>query len=79
MRTLAMIAIASASLALSSLGAEAAPGARNTAARWGVPLTAASTPSSSVCRLSVAIGGFCSRNPFEAQPRYSRQWQHRRD
>jgi hypothetical protein len=83
MRTLAMIAIASAGLALSSLGAEAAPWCAQYSGRAGG--TNCGFYSFEQCQQTLrGIGGFCNRNPFEAygyqrQPRYQRQWQHRRD
>ena len=65
MRILATIVLASASLSLSSLGAQAAPWCAQYSGRAGG--TNCGFHSFEQCQQTVhGIGGFCSRNPFEA-------------
>jgi hypothetical protein len=83
MRSLVMIAIASVTLSLGSLSAEAAPWCAQYGVKGGA--TNCGFYSFEQCMQTVrGIGGFCNLNPFEAygyqrQPRYSRKWQQRRD
>jgi hypothetical protein len=67
MRTLSMIAIASASLALSSLGAEAAPWCAQYSGR-GVERIVGSIPSSSASRRSVALAAAATAIPNPDRP-----------
>jgi hypothetical protein len=72
MRTLAIIALTSAALSLSSLGAEAAPWCAQYSSRAGG--TNCGFYSFEQCQQTVrGIGGFCNRNPFEAYGYDSRQ------
>ena len=75
MRTLAMIALTSVGLSLSSFVAEAAPWCAQYSGRGGA--TNCGFYSFEQCMQTVhGIGGFCNRNPFEAygyqQPRRQR-------
>jgi hypothetical protein len=75
MRTLAIIALTSAGLSLSSLAADAAPWCAQYSGRGGA--TNCGFYSFEQCMQTVhGIGGFCNRNPFEAygyqQPRQQR-------
>jgi len=65
MRAVAIIALTSAGLSLSSLGAEAAPWCAQCSGRAGG--TNCGFYSFEQCLQTVrGIGGFCNRNPFEA-------------
>jgi len=65
MRTLAFIALTSAALSLSSLGAEAAPWCAQYSVHGGA--TNCGFYSFQQCLDTVrGIGGFCNLNPFEA-------------
>jgi hypothetical protein len=84
MRALALIAVASATLSLSSAGVEAAPWcAQYSGGRGGG--TNCGFYSFEQCQQTVrGIGGFCSLNPFEAygyqqQRAPRRNWRRNRD
>ena len=65
MRGFVLIAVASAGLSLSTLGAEAAPWCAQYSVRGGA--TNCGFYSFEQCLATVrGIGGFCSQNPFEA-------------
>jgi hypothetical protein len=77
MRSFAIIALTSAALSLSSLGAQAAPWCAQYSGGGMGGATNCGFYSFQQCLQTVhGIGGFCSRNPFEAygyqQPRQQR-------